>query len=210
MVTMGPGGFREAGGGTTFWLCGWLAAEIAVGNLVRRMPGHVDFHFPAILAAFPVVWLAIWTVVGYYVLARWLLAFWGYKQLTVNATTLVVRASLFGQARTQEIALADVQNVQRVGDANHSPEAGAIGRVTALRDTVAHAEMSPEARAEFERRLAPQIARVEQAERKAIWSVAFSARGKTYRFGQGLTPATCQTIEDAIERARGRVAKAAP
>jgi hypothetical protein len=209
-VSIGPRGVRGGGLFLSVWLCAWLVAEIYVGYMVlKRSSQPIDLsHFPAVLSAFPVVWLAIWTIVGYYAAGRWLLAFWGYKQLIVGTTSMSFRVTMFGQSRTREFALEQVQNVRRVPEAGHAGEMGALSEVTAMRDQLATSDLPSETRPEAERALELQFARLERAARASIWSVAFDARRRTYAFGPGLSPATCQTIQDAIERSQRAAAKA--
>jgi hypothetical protein len=208
-VSIGPGGAAAGGVDLSVWLTGWILGEVLVGNIVLRHSGQpIDlFHFPAPLAAFPAVWLAIWTIVGYYAISRWLFAFWGHQQLVVGASSISLRTMLWGQGRTQQFDAALVQNVRRVASGGHGREVAALGGVTALQEELARSEVPVEARTRAEHALASRIARVERVAQESIWSVAFDVCGKTYGFGPRLSPTTCQTIQDAIERSRGPSAK---
>ncbi len=208
-VSIGRGGLRAGGMFLSIWLCGWLFGELAVGRMVLRGGGHIDlFHFPAVLSAFPEVWLVLWTIAGYYAISRWLFAFWGHRELDVGATSISLRTSMFGQGLTQQFDLQRVENVRMVVDPGHPREAMAISQVASLREQLASSELPDAARAAVERAMGPQLSLVEQAGRESIWSIAFDVGGKTYGFGEGLSPTTCRTIQDAIERSRSPTAEA--
>lgn len=201
-VSLAPRGMRSDGLPLSIWLCGWLVGEILVGRIVLRDGGHIDFHSPAILLAFPAVWLAIWTIVGYYVVSRWLFAFWGHRELTTDTRSISLRMTMFGQGRTQVFDLQRVQNVRAMPDADYVRHVAALNQTTRIREQIVNSEVSDAVRAEVEQALARQTSRVERLEREPIWSIAFDFGGKTYRFGESLSRATCQTIQVAIERSQ--------
>jgi hypothetical protein len=212
-LSIGPGGLRGGGLFFSIWLSGWLFGEIVEGRFVLRSRAHIDlsllpFHFPAFMGtAFPVIWLTGWTIAGYYAVARWLFAFWGHRELIVGTSSISLRASMFGQSRTTQFDLQRVENVRMVVDAAHARQSMAISQMTSLREQLVSSELPNATLAEVEHALEPRLKPVEEAASKSIWSIAFDVGGKTYGFGAGLSPTTCRTIQDAIERSRSPTAK---
>jgi hypothetical protein len=179
-VSVGPGGVRAGGGGFIIGLLFWLPAELWVGAVMRHM-GRVDiFHFPALLNAFPVVWLALWTFFGFGLVKGFLFSFWGHQQLTVSQSSVTLRASLFGQSRTKEFPLDQVQNVRILGSRS----------ITVLALVPGESE--------------PQQVTVDQTPTVPASGtpIAFDVKGKTYQFGTRLGADTIRVIRDAMERPR--------
>ena len=179
-VTVGPGGIRAGGASLSVGLFFWSIAELWASTHVWHM-GPVDvLHFPAMLGAFPVVWLALWSIFGYSIGKQWLFAFWGRQQLVVGPSSVALRSILFGQSRSREFPIDDIQNVRIFG---------AQG-ITMLAISPGQSQ--------------PQEVTIDQT--PTVWAsgtpIVFDVRGKNYRFGTNLSADTVQTIRDAMGRSR--------
>jgi hypothetical protein len=180
-VSVGPGGVRAGGVGFIIGLLFWLPAELWMGNSVAHMRGRIDlFHFPAVLNAFPAVWLALWTIFGLGLVMGFLFSFWGREQLIVGQSSVTLRATLFGLSRTLEFPIDRVQNVR-------------ISGTSKIRVLVTMPGLSG-----AQEVTSDQVPKIQVSGT----SLAFDVRGKSYGFGASLGADTIRTIQDAIERSR--------
>lgn len=179
-VLVGPGGVRAGGVGFIIGLLFWLPAELWMGALVSHMRPLDVLHFPAVLNAFPVVWLALWTFFGSSLVKGFLFAFWGHQQLTVGQSSVTLRATLFGQSRTKEFPLDQVQNVRILGSRSITVLALVPGESQPQQVTVDQTPTVP----------------------ASGTPIAFDVKGKSYQFGTRLDAETIRVIRDAMERSR--------
>jgi hypothetical protein len=180
-VSVPAGGVKAGAVGLAIGLLFWLPAELWMGNLVWHARGRVDvFHFPAVLNAFPEVWLALWTIFGLSLIKGWLFVSWGHQQLIVGPSNVTLRATLLGQSRTKVFPVDQVQNARIFGRRGI--------RVLAM----------------LPGRNAPEDVTIEQTSDVLASGtpIAFDVGGKEYRFGTTLSADTVRTILDAIERSR--------
>lgn len=90
------------------WMFAWAIGEIGV---VTMLLGNERI---TIDDAFPVAWLVVWTIVGYFTGSRWLFIFWGREQLIVGQRSITLRTTVLGQTRSQEFDLKLVRHVRSV------------------------------------------------------------------------------------------------
>jgi len=136
------------------FLLGWTIGEMSAATMLLLQTR------PTAATLFLMGWLVAWSFAGYFIGSRRLFMFFGREQIIVSPTSVILRATVLGQSRSQAFDVKRVRNIRAGLGPASGPGPGACHRLK------------------------------------------FDVAGKPHAFGNTLTTATCQTIQDAIERSQ--------
>ncbi|CUS36940.1 conserved hypothetical protein [Candidatus Nitrospira nitrosa] len=97
----------------TFWLWGWVVAEVMVANQLMMGDGPPEGEL------FMLAWLGVWTVGGVVAIYAWLWQLMGKEILTVRGQTFNIRRDIGGFGFDREYNLVQVRDL-RIGSVGPS------------------------------------------------------------------------------------------